>query len=54
MLYCFQSWSEEELGNVLQKLFSGKNQISNYKKVFHKGLSSSITFYVKKLMCHPI
>jgi len=38
MLYRFQLWSEEELGNVvLQKLFSGKNpQISNYKSISQK------------------
>lgn len=52
MLYYFQSWSEAELGNtVLQKLFSGgkKQQIRDYK-IFHKGLSSLIAFYVKKLI----
>lgn len=51
MLYCFESWSEEEFGNVVvQKLCSGKNQISNHKSTSQRLIKFNYTLGINKLM----
>lgn len=54
MLYCFESWSEEEFGNVVQKLCSGKKQISNNKSTSQRLSKFNYTLGIIKLLSHFI